>query len=83
MCRGWSAALVDIARRELWSWVRISRLLMRSRQAVRERFQPFDGVPVPDHEVDDPIAELNARAEIMLQGFREAHTTQAARAGAQ
>src|SRR5215212_5104115 len=29
---------VCIARRELSSWVRISRLLMRSRQSVRERF---------------------------------------------
>jgi hypothetical protein len=63
---------VDLARRELWSWVRISRLLMRSRQAVRERFKRFDGEPLPNDEVNDPIAELDAAAEIMLQRFRKA-----------
>jgi hypothetical protein len=70
---------VDVARRELWSWVRISRLLMRSRQAVRERFQPFDGLPVADEEVIDPIAALNAAAEITLQGFRDAQAARVAR----
>ncbi len=70
---------VDLARRELWSWVRISRLLMRSRQSVRERFLPFDGVPLPDYRANDPMAELNARAEITLQGFRDAYAAHVAR----
>ena len=70
---------VDLARRELWSWVRISRLLMRSRQSVRERFQPFDGVPLPDYEVNDPIAQLNAAAEITLRRWRDAYAARVER----
>jgi hypothetical protein len=70
---------VDLARRELWSWVRISRLLMRSRQSVRERFGPLAGQFTHEFESDDPIAALNAAAEITLQRFRDAYAARIAR----
>jgi hypothetical protein len=71
---------VELARRELWSWVRISRLLMRSRQSVRERFSPLASAPPYEFEPEiDPIADLNAAAEIMLQHFRDAHAARVAR----
>ena len=78
MCRGlsgtpstWRGAAVELGSH--------LGLLMRSRQAVRERFQPFDGEPVPNHEVNDPLVELNAAAEIMLQRFRDAHAARVER----
>jgi hypothetical protein len=64
---------VCIARRELWSWVRISRLLMRSRQSVRERFGAIQRQCVLEFESDDPMVALNAAAEVMLQRRRDAH----------
>jgi hypothetical protein len=70
---------VDLARRELWSWVRISRLLMRSRQSVRERFGALVGKSSYVFESDDPMAALNRAAEVTLQGFRDAHTARVAR----
>ena len=70
---------VDLARRDRWDWARISRLLMRSRQAVRERFGAFEGLPAPQFKSNDPIAELNAAAEEILQRRREAHAERVAR----
>ena len=69
---------VDLARRERWDWARISRLLMRSRQAVRERFGAFEALPAPQFESNDPIAELNAAAEVILQRRRDAHAARVA-----
>ena len=70
---------IDLARREFWDWVRIARLLMRSRQAVRERFRAYEGLPAPQFESNDPIAELNAAAEVILQQRRDAHAARVAR----
>lgn len=70
---------IDLARRELWDWARIARLLMRSRQAVRERFKAFEGLSAPQFESSDPIAALNAAAEIVVQRFRDAHAARVAR----
>lgn len=70
---------VDVARRDMWSWARISRLLMRSRQGVRQRFGALDGVPVPGYVINDPIAELNAAAEVTLKRWRDAHAARVER----
>jgi hypothetical protein len=73
---------VHIARAELWSWVRISRLLLRSRQAVRERFRPIDALPMPEFESDDLMAKLNADAEAYFRRVREKAAARAAESGA-
>lgn len=51
------ARAVTKAREHGWSWARIARLLGRSRQSVRERFQglvptapPGSGAPDPDRD---------------------------------
>ena len=69
---------IVLARRQSWDWARIARLLIRSRQAVRERFRAYDGRPAPRFESNDPIAELNAAAEISLQRRRDAHAARVA-----
>ena len=59
---------VQRARLELWNWARISRLLARSRQAVRQRFEGIESLPAPDFETTDEYALMQAAVEAYLRG---------------
>ena len=70
---------VQLARREWWDWPRISRLLLRSRQAVRQRFAGVEAEAVPDFATDDPFVKLQVEAEKMLQRWKDADARRRAR----
>jgi hypothetical protein len=72
---------VQLARREWWDWPRISRLLLRSRQAVRQRFAGVEHDAIPDFVTDDPYVKLQVEAEKMLQRWRDADARRRAREG--
>jgi hypothetical protein len=67
---------VQLARAERWHWSTIARLLLRSRQAVRQRHADVEKRPPPEFVTDDPMKRLNDEAE---EYFRRARALQAAR----
>ena len=64
------ARAVRYARWRGYSWARIGRLLLRSRQSVRERFHHLDDEPLiwPQDDLDD--AELAMRRSAMASDDR-------------
>jgi hypothetical protein len=61
---------VQMARREWWGWAPISRLLARSRQAVRQKHNGIERDPAPTWETSDVNAFLNAAAERYFESVR-------------
>jgi hypothetical protein len=70
---------VQLAGPDRWDWPRISRPLLRSRQAVRQRFGAIEAQAVPVFASDDPHAKLQADAERVLQRWRDAQARREAR----